>query len=292
MCDMNYLKESEIEFLEENGYLILKNMFTAEEVEKYKTYASNSCSLSDFKGSPPGDAMSLPGMAELLLDKRFTGIAHDILGDEVIYFGDSALHCKPNDRIFHKDSRGYYGDPSTTEYPLYRMGIFFQDHYNHSGGIKFRSGSHKRLLLYPKFLRSLTGAVVKVILGNYKFKSLLNLGKIVNARSRIGDIVIWNLRTDHSGGAVLLKSNPNKAFLPVVDNRIPLSRKLKEHETRMALFCCFGAPSLALEGYIQNKVNNPKYAEHWAACDFNKDEVRILAEKGKIQLDTRGLNLK
>ena len=36
-----------------------------------------------------------------------------------------------------------------------------------------------------------------------------NFGRIVNARTKIGDMVIWNLRTDHSGGAVLNKFFPN-----------------------------------------------------------------------------------
>jgi len=286
---MRYLKSEQVEDLKRNGFLIVKNVFSVKEVENAKFIATKFCSLNNYAGAPTGDAMSLDGMADFVLDQRFVDLAKDVLGDEIIYFGDSALHCKPNRRIFHKDARSDVADPSRSDYPIYRMGIFFQDHKDHSGGIKFRTGSHKRIILNPRFVRNLAKAIIGILTGKIGLKALFNFGKTVNARSEIGDVVIWNLRTDHSGGAVLLKDDPDRAFSPSKDERIPPEKKLPEHDIRMAIFCAFAAPSDATEAYILNKVNNPAYEGHWKAARFDDPHIKKLAEERGVKLDFRGI---
>jgi hypothetical protein len=285
---MRYLKQEQVNKLNDDGFLIIKGVFSTEEVLEMKKSASHFCSLNNYH-SNTGDALSLEGMAEYLLDDRLISIAKDVLGDEIIYFGDSALHCKPNNRIFHNDARGDKWDPSNSDYPLYRMGFFFQDHLTHSGGIKFRAGSHKKLLYYSKFLKTLAIAFFKVLLGKLSIKALFNTGKIINAKSEVGDVVIWNLRTEHSGGAVILKDNPDKGLLPHQDEKIPDNQKLPEHDTRMAVFSCFAAPHEATESYISWKVDNKGYKDHWLACHFDKPEIKKLAEEKGVTLDFRGI---
>ena len=169
------------------------------------------------------------------------------------------------------------------------MGFFFQDHSLHSGGIKFRTGSHKKLLYYGKFLKTLIPSIFKVLLGKLSIKSLLNTGKIVNAKSEMGDVVIWNLRTEHSGGAVILKDDPDNALLPYQDEQIPDNKKLPEHDIRMAVFCCFAASHQATESYISWKVNNKGYKDHWLGCQFDKIEVQKLALEKSVNLDFTGI---
>ncbi|MEP5611122.1 MAG: hypothetical protein ABJP45_02675 [Cyclobacteriaceae bacterium] len=286
---MRYLEREQVEALQRDGFLLVKNVFSEEEVRKVKELASNYCSINDYRKSPRGDAMSLDGMADFLMDDRFISIAKDILGDEVIYFGDSALHCKPNQRIFHKDSRSDFSDPSKSDYPIYRMGIFFQDHKDHSGGIKFRVGSHKKVILTPRFVVNLLKSGGKILLGQLSFKTLLNFGGIVNARSEIGDVVIWNLRTDHSGGAVLLKKFPDRALPPSKDEKVPSEEKLPEHPTRMAIFCAYAGPSEATETYTLDRVNNPAYIDHWKASNFDSPYIVKLAAERGVNLDLRGI---
>ena len=285
---MRYLKEEQIKKLKDNGFLLIKAVFSKDEIMEMKKTATHFCSLNDYH-STTGDAMSLKGMADYLLDDRLVSIAKDVLGEEVIYFGDSALHCAPNNRIFHNDARGDHWDPSNSDYPLYRMGFFFQDHASHSGGIKFRAGSHKKVLYYSKFFQTLIISIFKVLIGKLSIKALFNTGKIYNAKSELGDVVIWNLRTEHSGGAVILKDNPEKCLLPYQDEKISNNKKLPEHDNRMAVFCCFGAPDKATESYISWKINNKGYKSHWLACRFDKPEIQNLAEKRGITLDFRGI---
>jgi hypothetical protein len=285
---MRYLTQEQINKLKDDGFLLIKRVFSKEEILEMKKVASNFCSLNNYD-TVIGDALSLKGMAEYVLDDRLVSIAKDVLGDEIIYFGDSALHCKPNNRIFHNDARGDKWDPSNSDYPLYRMGFFFQDHYSHSGGIKFRAGSHKKVLYYSKFFKTLTISIFKILIGKLSIKALFNTGEIVNAKSEIGDVVIWNLRTEHSGGAVILKDSPDKGLLPHQDDKISDNQKLPEHDARMAVFSCFAAPHEATESYISWKVNNAGYKGHWLASPFDKPEIRNLAEKKAVTLDFRGI---
>jgi hypothetical protein len=286
---MRLLNEKQVKKLKNDGFLIIENIFTEKEVNDLKKLANNFCQITNYTGSPIGDAMSLGGFSEFLLDDRFVNIAKDILGDEIIYFGDSALHCKPNNRVFHKDSRSDIWDPSSTEYPIYRMGIFFQDHSVHSGGIKFRQGSHKRLNFGSNFYKNLFKSLIKLFIGKIRLKSLLNFGKIINAKSKIGDVVIWNLRTDHSGGAVILKKNPDNAMLPSEDDKIKPEDKFPEHNTRLAIFCAYAAPHKATEAYILNKANNPLYENHWKAVKYDNKNIREMANKKGVKLDFRGI---
>lgn len=286
---MRYLVPEQKQKLHDDGFLLIKDVFSKEELIEMKQCATHFCSLNDYNELDNGDAMSLEGMAKYLLDDRLISIAKDVLGEEIIYFGDSALHCAPNKRIFHNDARGDNWDPSNSDYPLYRMGFFFQDHASHSGGIKFRTGSHKKLLYYGKFFKTLISSIYKILLGKLSIKALINNGKIVNVKSELGDVVLWNLRTEHSGGAVILKDDPDKALLPYQDEQIPDNKKLPEHDIRMAIFCCFAAPHEATESYISWKVNNKDYKNHWLGCQFDKEEIQKLAKEKSITLDFSGI---
>ena len=279
---MRFIKQMDRDFLEMNGYLIIKEVFSLEEIMQVKEKCSYHCSINDFKKSPDGDILSLEGMGEFMLDQRFIDIAKDVLGEDVVYFGDSALHCKPNKRIFHKDSRADNVDPQKSEYPLYRMGIFLQDHSKHSGGIKFRKGSHKKVLLNKEFIK-------RYFKGTAKLTSFLNFGSIVNASSEIGDVIIWNLRTDHSGGAVIPKYFHSLAFPPYIDGVIPNWLKLKEHTIRMAIFTTIAAPSSTTDNYLMNKIRNKMYIKHWENCHFDANEMRALAKERGVTLDFRGI---
>ena len=175
---MRYLNQEQKQKLQDDGFLLIKAVFSEEEINKMKESATHFCSINNYDDEMNiGDAMSLEGMANYLLDDRLVSIAKDVLGEEIIYFGDSALHCAPNKRIFHNDARGDHWDPSNSDYPLYRMGFFFQDHSLHSGGIKFRTGSHKKLLYYGKFLKTLIPIIFKVLLGKLSSHPLYSAQK-------------------------------------------------------------------------------------------------------------------
>ena len=279
---MRIIQTHDKEFLDKNGFLVLHNIFSEDEILSLKEKCHFFCGLSNYTESPAGDVMSLEGIGEVMLDKRFAQISKDILGEKVVYFGDGSLHCKPNRRVFHKDSRDDLEDPGSSSYPLYRIGVFLQEHVNYSGGIKFRSGSHKKVRFKRQYFK-------RFIKGKVNIRSFFNFGKIVNTKPRIGDVVIWNLRTDHSGGAVHLKFFPSLGLMPWMDALIPDSMKLPEHDHRMAMFCCFAAPSKPTTKYMMNKIENPKYKNFWTNCQFDRKAIQDKAKQSEIILDFSGI---
>ena len=278
MTNFNDLKEK----IEKDGFVIIKNLFTKSEIEELEKVCANHCSVTNYQASPKKDALSLKGIDDFILNEKFLTPIKKILDNNIVYFGDSALHCKPNERMFHKDSRGDKLDPSISSYKIYRVGIFLQDHYSFSGGIKFRKGSHKKL----NFRLS---TIKKILTGKAKLKTFFNFGKIVNARTKIGDIVVWNLRTDHSGGAVINKLFPNLGVLPLIDELTPKFLKKPENQKRMAIFSSFGSESIELENYLNYKVNDKRYSEHWQNSDFNTNYILDKSKKLNLKINSKGL---
>jgi hypothetical protein len=260
--------------LNQNGFLIIRNVFSSEEVTKLTNYCTSKCSLLSYDKSVPGDVFDVPELRTILFKKEIINLMKEVLQNEVTYFRDSQIHCKPNRRIFHTDARHDYKNPRDSVYPIFRLGVFLQDHKDFSGGIKFRSNSHRRVIFNKLALKNLlTGRGFHNDLRVY-----LNTGKIVNARTKLGDLVIWNLRTEHSGGAVLPKFNNDSAFLPKIDEYLPNFLKLPEHDKRMSIFYTFGQESKELEDYVDYKKNNLNDLEH---RNNLSNEVDMLSDQAK-----------
>ena len=268
-----YLDEIQLNELKENGFLLIKEVFTEDEVEKLQSYCQQSCSLVSFEKSIPGDIFDDETLRPILFKKKIIKLLHEILGEPPVYFRDSQIHCKPNERVFHSDSRADYLNPRKSDYPIYRLGVFMQDHSNHSGGIKFRKNSHRRLIFNKLNIKNLfTGK------GFHKDPIVyLNFGKIENAKAKLGDIVIWSLRTEHSGGAVIPKFFTNLAVIPKFDNFIPNFLKLPEHKNRMSIFYAFGKDGPQLKSYLEYKKNNINDEEHRQSLSSDVSSLKNLA---------------
>jgi hypothetical protein len=109
------------------------------------------------------------------------------------------------------------------------MGIYLQDHRHHSGGLKVKSGSHLR-----------------------------EDGPSVLVDSCAGDVVVWNMRTLHSGNAVRLRLLPNFAGIPPSshlrrlrfgEDMVPLWMQRPLESERAALFMSYGVRSTHLDRY-------------------------------------------
>ena len=274
----DHLRNKEIEVLKEQGFLLLKNIFTTDEVEVMQEHCMRECSLRSFNSSVPGDIFENDLLRSILFKKEVINIMETILEDEVVYFRDSQIHCAPNKRIFHLDSRADYRNPRLSTYPIYRLGVFMQEHVNYSGGIKFRVNSHRRIIFNKLNLRKL--------LSGKGFHNdplvYLNMGKVVNVKANLGDLIIWNLRTEHSGGAVITKLFNNSGFMPFIDEWIPEFLKKPEHSLRMAIFFALAKDTEELRRYIEYKKNNQKDTEHRET--FSRDIKFLQSEAQRLGL--------
>lgn len=235
------------EFFDTNGYCIVRNVFSAEEVAEFRALAYQT--LDNDKQHdmvrkvtvatkdvyyPKGDLLSKP-LNKVLLSDRILKIAETILQSKPVYFGDSTYQIGIGDRGFHRDNVdriANQGEDWDGDYDIIRIGMYMQDHDKFSGGLKVIQGSHKG-----------------------------ENNKRVFVDSKAGDIVVWNLRTFHSGNAVRLKMLPNLVMGYRLENRLPAFLTKDSQQERISCFMSFAKEGKHLDRYIE-KYMKVKMVDH------------------------------
>lgn len=269
---MNIISHEDVKTFKRDGFLLVKAVFPNEEIANLrariqmlrqralasKEYVADSAYpkatfiIGDLLGK-----RELKDLDYVILDERIIACAKQILGKQIVYFGDSSVQTGEGTRGFHKDNVDR-SDPNGPdwqgEYNVIRFGIYLQDHARHSGGLKVRLRSHQYVSRHR--------------------------GKAVNIPSEGGDVVIWNLRTSHSGNNVRFKGLPNLCLHPRLERFVPWFLRVPEEGERIALFCSFGAPGGHLDRYIQFQVTRGDYHEHWKRSGFDQDILDLAAARG------------
>lgn len=231
---------------DENGYIVIKNVFTEEEIDKIRsaTLASlasrraqgkgftsdKNASGEEYFGLP--ELLSVSELAELdyvALHPKITNLIQELIAGRVCYFGDSTAQIGTGDRGFHKDNVDR-SDPKGADwqsnYDVLRLAIYTQDTYSYSGGMQLRMKSH---LCANRFN-----------------------GKPKNIRLKKGDILVWKLTMTHSGNTLLPRVFPEfSRILPRITSYLPNWLFKPYEKERVALFMSFGAQnSLHTENYL------------------------------------------
>jgi hypothetical protein len=239
--------ESRTDRFARDGFVIVRNVFSAEEIDDMRTQVQRQVEADRAEGkfedsfyqymgvkSGKGDLLSKVHLRGILLDERILEIARSLLpAKPLVYFGESTYQLGSSGRYFHRDNvdRSKAAGPDWRgEYTLLRLGIYLQDHRRHSGGLKVKIGSH-----------------------------LHDGGRSCLVDSEVGDVVVWNMRTLHSGNAVRLRLWPSFAGIPPIghlrrlkigEGMIPAWMQLPLERERAALFMSFGVESAHLDRYI------------------------------------------
>ena len=226
-----------------------------------------------------GDILSKRAFSFLPLDDRILMLACAMIGDRIVYFGEStalynAVAETPQYRHYHNDSRGDDFD-FREDYPVIRVGIYLQDHARHSGGLKLRPGSHRKFCMEKYGFRS----AVKHLLTRRRPHDFI-VRRSLNVETTAGALLAWNMRIHHTGYARRLRRFPRLALHPHVENLLSDSVFMPEERGRCVVFMAFGAPSEYLERYIENRVNRQDMGEHWRNTHFTDEAVDLARRKG------------
>ena len=203
-----------------------------------------------------GDLLSKDLLRHVLLDDRILKIARTILGnDHLIYFGDSSYQIGTGMRGFHRDNidrTDLNGPDWKGKYTLIRLAIYLQDHKIHSGGLKIKVGSHKN-----------------------------SDGPVVFVDSEVGDVVIWSLKSLHSGNAVRLKWFPAYSINTSGKERlVPSFLKNEQQLERISLFMTFALKSSHLDRYLnENILKRTDTLEHTKASKFDIGVMELAKQK-------------
>lgn len=239
-----------------DGFVIIRGVFSREEALDLRARA--------LRHPPLADLLSQPGLRPLLLDQRILQSVRTLLGPQVVYFQDSSVAVGDTPAGLHKDCvdrDDARGPDWAGRYPIVRVGVYLQDHVGLPGGLDLQRGSHN--------VPGLRG------------------GEHVYADSQLGDVVIWNLRTNHSGSAVML-TRGNRPLDPArlgtrLLRRVPLGLLKRHPQTRVAVFMTFGAPGEHLERFIAYLKTREYAVAGWQASPLT-DEMRTLAESAGVQV--------
>lgn len=256
---------------EQDGYLVVKHVFTPEEInhlrdDAYKQYEIDKAKKLDFQlpnlptkaKYAKGDLLSKDLLRHALLDDRILAIARRILGsDDLIYFGDSSYQIGTGLRGFHRDNidrTDLNGPDWQGEYTLVRLGIYLQDHKNYSGGLKIKVGTHKSADGRPVFVDS-----------------------------EAGDVAIWSLKTIHSGNAVRLKMFPDYSInTSGKENMVPSFLKKDQQQERISLFMTFALKSSHLDRYISEYILKRKETVEHIKHSVYDDATLALAKQKHV----------
>ncbi len=256
-----------------NGYLIIKNVFSPEEIKALRAAAYDQLERDKKKGLvyelpqynikakfSNGDLLSKELLSKVLLDDRILNIARTVLGErDLIYFGDSSYQIGTGSNGFHRDNidRSDLNGPDWQgKYTLVRMGIYLQDHKNYSGGLKVRTGSHRK-------------------------KS----GPATFIDSEVGDVVIWDLKTIHSGNAVRLKFAPATSInIALLERMVPAFLKKDEEMERISMFMTFALKSPHLDRYLTEYTLKRKDTIEHAKASIYTAETLEKAKQKQLQI--------
>jgi hypothetical protein len=254
------------EQFDKDGFMIFKKIFSSEEIERfrsdcYRQYEEDS--KAGLAYSVPntnartvkGDMLSKKFLRKILMDERVIAVGREILGHDIVYFRDSTFQIGVGLRGYHRDNvnREYNSGPDWEgDYTIIRFGLYMQDHSNYSGGLKVRKGSHKN----PS-------------------------GKSIILDTEIGDLVVWSLRTLHSGNAVRLKLLSNMP-IDYMERHVPEFLKQDEAKERVACFFSFGVNDKHLQNYLNGYIRKSESVKNNLKASTVEQEVVMDLQKAGI----------
>lgn len=245
-------------FYDENGYFLIKNLLTADEVMFLRKRAIEIFDNGEWKISPHNTDRTLadvyryfPEIMKVSLSQKVVDAVKALLGsDDIVLIPETAI-MRGFYPTWHKDSTTqekmghmFHKDPN---FKMIRCGIYFQDNDEHGGGLSVFSGSHKtpdnfmgkfpERTLYTRIRNRLFPQSDE----KSKFLNPLNL-KLVHIPSRVGDMVVFDFKTAHRG-------------------TLPLSQRIGDvppHKTKLAIFDIFGVNNEFTQQYVDFLKTRPE----------------------------------
>ncbi len=220
---------------EEQGFLILENLFSEDEIKNYQLELERLRLDEDLKLAE--QAITEPGSGEirsifkvhavsrkfqqLMCDHRLAGLAQYLLNDE-IYIHQSRVNYKPGFRgkefYWHSDFETWHVEDGMPRMRALSMSIILTDNYEHNGPLMLIPGSHRRYVRCEgetpadHYRQSLK----KQELGIPSDDCLARLvadGGIVTATGRPGSLIIFDCNTMHGSNGNITPFPRSNVFM-------------------------------------------------------------------------------
>ncbi len=160
-CENAPLRKDQADAFDKDGFLVLEDVFTGEEMRVLQTSAAEL--LAAPSALKPETAISEPGddeirsifeihtqsavMQRLATDQRLCDVARFLLGDD-IYIHQSRLNYKPGyygkEFYWHSDFETWHVEDGMPRMRALSMSILLADNSAHNGPLMLMPGSHKK----------------------------------------------------------------------------------------------------------------------------------------------------
>ena len=279
----------------ENGFCLVKGF-----LDPARTKALEAIATALDPIDYASDFLSHGAFNEIMFDSRVLELARCFLGPDLLYYGETncAIDILNPIRSWHCDARGMPGHHQSDYevapgeiYPAWRFAFYFRDYTQSSGGLKVGPGSHAKPVAD---MRSEDWKPQRFMLGGQEFVIRMPPYPIYNVPTQPGDLVIFNLRTYHTGGNLRVIGAPEVCLPPAVEivllkNRPPFIAP--DATPRNAIFFDFATPSPAVDLYpkwrvhtMLKKPQHPSWEQKVLKTEFgphtyDQPSVRAPAEK-------------
>ncbi|WP_054634896.1 MULTISPECIES: ectoine hydroxylase [Bacillaceae] len=242
------LNKKELDFYEENGYLLFEKMFSDEEVEIMKRELDGTMEANESREAD--DVIKEPGSNEirsvfethkdgsffeaLSKNERLVKIAEQLLGDQV-YINQSRINFKPGFKgkefYWHSDFETWHVEDGMPNMRAVSCSIVLTDNYEYNGPLMLIPGSHKWFVSCPGETpdANYKSSLQKQELGvpdNESMKWLVDQagGRIDRATGPAGSVLFFECNTMH-GSAGNISPYPRSNVFFVYNS---ITNKLQE----------------------------------------------------------------
>ena len=251
--------------LKEKGYVILSDIYTLEDIKSLRSILSNhfkehGISIQEGKAQPNA-LLHVPELKTYIFNDKIIKSLRELLGDEQLMFTFHSDIHKSLKSGWHKDDgtsrgTGYFGEYTYDfeDCQVIKLGVYLQNHYNNRGGLVVRPGSHR--------------------------KKELTFGKDEYVPTRVGDVVAFDVRLNHTGQ---IEPTPHP-FLNKMIRKLHINPKKakwlsdKLFGERYALFFTYGRNNHFTTAFSKGNMERQEL-QTGGQISISTDLDRVLQEK-------------
>lgn len=226
--------------LDEDGIFVVRNVLSRQEVDELRDilrgHLADGGSHFNLGKTQPNAAEKIPELAFIFAHPRILNVLKQVLGErDVVFTGHCDIHMNMLSG-WHKDSGetvpgGYFSGPYMTspECRVFKVAIYLQD-TGRRDSFTARIGSHRH--------------------------TDLSTGERLSVESRIGDIVVFDVRISHTGqlpdsfekglkgfGRILNRGQRDREDVAWISRVKARYWKLIGRRDRLSVFFTYGAPN-------------------------------------------------
>ncbi len=232
--DNSVIDEDLVKKYEDQGFLILENIFGEEEIQSLQQELeqlrnSEQIKDSEYVITEPGNnnVRSVfkvheisPVFKKLAEDERLAGLAACLLDDSV-YVHQSRVNYKPGFKgkefYWHSDFETWHVEDGMPRMRALSMSIILTDNYTYNGALMLIPGSHKVYVVCEgetpaDHFKSSLKKQENGIPGDNDLRQLVEDGGIVTATGKPGSVVVFDCNTMHGSNGNITPYPRSNAF--------------------------------------------------------------------------------